>query len=212
MKMSDVKWIVVALVLVAAPPASAQSSGAPQGPEGIKVVGHWTIVVRDEAGKEVQRSEFQNALTQGPGSGSLASLLSRGRTLGQWAISLTNGGPGGQPCGTATAGRSCGLAEQITAQLPFQNTSVAYVAGLTVGQDPADGTKMQLAGSMRATNSGIVTTVTSLVGLCPAGPPSPTGCATTQDYFRFSEKYNFANPPTVSAGQTIDVTVTFSFQ
>ena len=185
-------------------------SGGPQ--EGIKVIGEWTIVVRDEAGAVVQRSDFHNALIPGQGSGSLASLLSRGRQLGQWAVFLTNSGPGGQPCGTATAGRSCGIAEQITSQLPFQNTGVVYVAGLTVGTDPADGTKMRLVGSTRATNNGVITTATSMIGLCPAGPPSPTGCATTQDYLLFSEKQNFTNPPTVVAGQTIDVTVTFSFQ
>jgi hypothetical protein len=196
-------------VLIGADGALNAQSGGPR--EGIKVIGEWTIVVRDEAGRVVQRSDFHNALTPGQGNRSLASLLSRGQQLGQWAIMLTNGSFGPQPCGTATAGKPCGLAEQITSQVPFQDT-VAFVEGLTVGIDPADATKMRLAGSMKATNAGVVTTVSAMVGLCPPGPPSPTGCATTQTYSYFSGTANFTNPPTVSAGQTIDVTVTYSFQ
>src|SRR5687768_13046380 len=98
-----------ALVLGLQPTARGASTPAPGGPsEGIKVIGEWTIVVRDEAGREVQRSEFRNAL-QDQGKPTLASLLSRGRTISEWAILLTNSttiGGGQQPCGTPADGKS----------------------------------------------------------------------------------------------------------
>src|SRR6185295_10348875 len=85
--------VAVAFTLVAAlvpggQPAARAATDAPTrgGPrEGIKVIGEWTIVVRDEAGREVQRSEFHNALIA-QGKPTLASLLSRGRAISEWAI------------------------------------------------------------------------------------------------------------------------------
>jgi hypothetical protein len=204
----------LALVLGLQPTARGAGAPAPGGPsEGIKVIGEWTIVVRDEAGREVQRSEFRNAL-QSQGKPTLASLLSRGRAISEWAILLANGSGtvagGQQPCGTPADGKSCGLAEQLSSQLPFAD--VDYVAGLSVASDPTDPSKMMLTGSRKATNSGGITTVSTMLSLCPPGPPSPSGCASTQDFRYFSGTFNFVNPPLVAAGQTIDVTVVFSFQ
>lgn len=208
--------LVAALVPGGQPAARAGTEAPPRGGphEGIKVIGEWTIVVRDEAGREVQRSEFHNALIA-QGKPTLASLLSRGRAISEWAILLANGSAsvaGGQPpCGTSTAGQDCGLVERLSSQLPFAS-AVDYVTGLTVGGDPTDPSRMQLTGSRKATNSGAITTVSTLLSLCPPGPPSPTGCLSTQEFRYFSGTTNFTNPPLVTAGQTIDVTVSFSFQ
>src|SRR5690242_632340 len=69
-----------------------QSSGAPH--EGIKVHGHWTIVVHNKDGSVASRDEFENALVTGAAGGGLllTSVLSRQITLGYWAIQL-----GGSP-------------------------------------------------------------------------------------------------------------------
>lgn len=200
---------IVAVLIGGGAVAQAQSGGPH---EGIKVIGEWSIVVRDESGRVVQRSDFRNALIATQGPGTLASLLSRQRPIGEWLILLANGGPGGQPCGTATvADKSCGLMERVSSQLPF-GSSVDYATGLTVSLDPADSTKVRLQGSRRASASGTITTVSTMLGRCPAGAPSPTGCTETQAFFYFSGTANFANPPSVVEGQTVDVTVTFSFQ
>jgi hypothetical protein len=200
--------IAVTAFLIGGTAAVNAQSGGPR--EGVKVIGEWTIVIRDEAGNVVRRSDFRNALFQGQGSGSLSSVLSRQRPIGQWVVLLA-GEAGTTPCGTPANGKSCGLAEQLSSRLQFQPVT-DYVAGLTVGLDPADGTKMRLQGSMRATGSGTITNVSTMLGRCPAGPPLPAGCADTQDFAFFSGTNIVTNPPTVVAGQTIDVTVTFSFQ
>jgi hypothetical protein len=200
-------FVTVGFALALAPTAPAQ--------EGIKVIGDWTIVVRNEAGQEVQRTEFRNALREG-GAPSLASLLGRGRAIGDWLILLANGSAnllgGVQPCGTAEdTQRGCGLIERPSSQIPFQG-STDYAVGLTVGQDPADPNKMTLRGSRRVTFDSYITTVSTMLAMCPPGPPSPTGCPTTQTFAYFSGTANFANPPRVAPGQTVDVSVTFSFQ
>ena len=98
----------------------------------------------------------------------------------------------------------------MTSQLPFSD--VDYVAGLTVDRDLTDPSKMRLTGSRKASNTSYITTVSTMLSLCPEGPPSPTGCPSTQDFRYFSGTYNFSDPPLVAPNQTIDVTVTFSFQ
>jgi hypothetical protein len=197
----------LALTLALAPPSPAQ--------EGIKVIGDWTIVVRDQAGQEVQRSQFRNAL-MGGGAASLASLLGRGRTIGDWIIILTNGSAsylnGAQPCTTAAGtASSCGLIERPSSQIPFQGTT-DFAVGLTVGPDPSNGSRLILSGSRRVTNDSYITSVSTMLGLCPPGPASPTGCLETQTFAYFSGTANFTDPPRVAPGQTIDVSVIFSFQ
>ena len=195
-------------VLIGADGALSAQSGGPR--EGIKVIGEWTIVVRDDAGNVVQRSDFRNSLL-GQGKPTLAGLLSRGQQISEWLILLANSSSGTPPCGTTTDHRNCGLVERITSRLPFAS-SVDYVPSLTVDLDPADPSKVRLQGSMKATGSGPINNVQTMLSVCPPGPPSPTGCPTTQTFAFFSGTANFTNPPSVVQGQTIDVTVTFSFQ
>lgn len=87
---------------VAARDAAETSQGAsdekasPGGPqEGIKVHGHWTIVVRNADGGVASRHEFENALTSG-GALTLAALLTQSQsTAPTWSIILDgNTGPG----------------------------------------------------------------------------------------------------------------------
>ena len=209
LRRAAVAALVVALSVITGAETAPTEQGGPQ--EGIKVVGEWTIVVRDASGKEVQRSEFRNALRD-QGRTTLGSLLSRDRAISEWAILLSNGANARQPCGTDTATAGCGMAERLSSQLPFTDVGVVYTAGLTVGTEPADPSKVVLKGSTKATQQSLITTVSTMLSLCPAGPPSPTGCPTTQQFRYFSGTENFTNPPQVNPGQTIDVTVVFSFQ
>lgn len=199
-----------ATAILMGPGASVDAQSRPPS-EGIKVIGDWTIVVRDESGNVVQRRDLRNALIPAQGGASLAGLLSRGRQISEWLILLANNtSTGPPPCGTTTDRRSCGIAERLSSTLPF--SSVDYEPTLTVGLDPADSTRVRLQGSMRATGSGPITLVQTMLSVCPPGPPSATGCPTTQTFAFFSGTANFTNPPSVVQGQTIDVTVTFSFQ
>ena len=85
MKMSNWKWILVALALAAAIPTTALAQS-----EGIKVHGHWVIEVRNPDGSLVDRREVQNALSVAGGP-LLAGLLTRNLSAGYWTILLTGG-------------------------------------------------------------------------------------------------------------------------
>jgi len=55
--------------------SSVQSENAPAGPqEGIKVHGHWTVIVRNADGSVDSRHEFENSINDG-GKGLLLNML-----------------------------------------------------------------------------------------------------------------------------------------
>src|SRR5205814_7519062 len=87
--------LIVAQTRAASPAAGAAVQAAPRGGprEGIKVHGHWTIVVKNPDGTVAQRREFENALVT-TGGYLLARILAGRITPGPWLITL----PGA--CGT----------------------------------------------------------------------------------------------------------------
>jgi len=102
--------LIVLLGTAASARAQAPGASRPGGPgDGIKVIGEWTIVIRDESGRELRRSEFRNAL-ESQGKATLADLLSRRRAISEWAVLLSNGSlalaNGDQPCGTGAERKS----------------------------------------------------------------------------------------------------------
>lgn len=209
--------LALALVLGVVPTGSAQTAEPRGGPrEGVKVIGDWTIVVRDEAGNEIQRSEFRNAL-QGGGKQILAAVLGGNRVIGDWAVVLVNGSAqyfgGQQGCGDPASG-ACGLAQRFPTAgflLPFGG-EFDYVTGLTAEQDPTDFSKMILRGSRKATRATAITSVSTWLSVCPASSSSASACDPNRQWLEFSGTQNFANPPQVQPNQTMDVTVAFSFQ
>ena len=211
MKMSDVKWIVVALMLVAAPRASAQSSGAPQGPEGIKVSGHWTIDVREPDGTLVKSHEFNNALTNN--GHVLVRLMARQNSAGQWYVILQGTASLPSPCGTAAQQQACALQEP--GDLNNYSGTTKFPA-LSVSTDAAFPTKLILTGTFTAEVTGHISTVQSANGLCANTVASQSPCASGSGFPL--TRHNFVPnepPPTgpspVAAGQIVQVRVEITF-
>src|SRR5215469_2132405 len=102
MRVHKLQVRLLAVVLLAASHfAVAKKASTP--PDGIKVHGHWTIVVRDPDGKVVSRNEFDNALTTrdaGAGSSGLSQFLTRKYAVGTWEISLGSSTSSQEPCRT----------------------------------------------------------------------------------------------------------------
>jgi hypothetical protein len=79
------------------PSAEARSSGGMN--TGVKVHGHWTIVVRNPDGTVTDRRDFENSLALS-GAYLLQNILGGTMTPGAWAISLGAQGAGKTgPCG-----------------------------------------------------------------------------------------------------------------
>ena len=184
----------------AAPPA-----GGPR--EGIQVHGAWTIAIYNPDGSLASRTEFENALVS-DGAKRLLAILSRKVTVGTWAVGLLP--TGDDLCTTLVVPGECVIAEPTT---PLPDTSVFKNLTVSTPDTGPDATKLVLKGTATAGGSDSIASVRTLLFVCnvPTTPPSScTGGGST-----FSESVmtlaQLGTPVSVSAGQSIDVTVRISF-
>jgi hypothetical protein len=182
-------------------------------PEGIKVHGHWTIVVRNADGSMASQNEFENALTTGSGGGNaaLSQFLGRQYAIGTWQISFGNPSNSSQdPCRTANGTPViCFIVEsssKITGTYVFPNLSV---------QLPGSGSNafsIVLSGTATAAAAGSISNVHTNLGACPSSvsPSACSGSAENSTGFGFTGQ-TLTSPISVQAGQSISVTVVLSF-
>lgn len=174
--------------------------------EGITVHGHWTIEVRNPDGSVVTHREFENAFFPGPG---LASILGRQLAPGFWTIAMFPG----TVCGnTNNAGCSIGEPTQTLYAWNSSNLSVTV-----------SGNSLVLSGTVLASGGGSITSVQTDMQGCPAtvAPSSPCQgwpSGSTPPNLGFGATGGFIFTSTdpspaisVSAGQTVAVTVNISF-
>ena len=178
--------------------------------EGIKVHGHWTIEVRNPDGSVVTHQEFENAL-QSTGGQLLAALLARQGTVGLWEVDLA-----GSVC-TPPGPLGCQLFESNFSGIGY---SVEFFPNLSVTSSAGS---LLLSGTVVAIQSGNLTSVSTAVQTCPAAVAPNSGCGSVANPFstaspvsvvtsRTLDGQNGDPPPvSVSAGQTIAVTVNISF-
>ena len=217
-------WVTIAAVMWVAllvTPAVAQEKpasradvnerGAPakQGSplEGIKVHGHWSIVIKNPDGSVASRHEFENALVLTETA--LGDILGRATVIGRWNVAVVAAACVSQDgVGTPVV---CDLEEPGGGNCPaascqsFNNLTVSTANGKAI-----------LQGNATATFAAPISTVTTFVSECPRtgtgnyGLPAVCGNTPASNASVFSS----TNPtPTISvlAGQIIQVTVTFSF-
>jgi hypothetical protein len=194
----------------AAKPVAEEARGKEAGDHGlnmgIKVHGHWVIEVRNPNGNLARHVEFENSLV-GTGGEMLAGLLG-----GTWSVSpqtwtvWINGTQ--SPC---SSGSGCNIVAPdfctgACAPGLFNNLSVST---------PGNGTTLSLTGTAIADNSSAINTVGTIVFPClnTVAPGSCTFKNSDNVGFPFTQATNFpGSPVNVTAGQTINVSVTISFQ
>jgi len=210
--------------------------------EGIQVHGHWVIEVRKPDGKVVTHREFENALVQGgvnDGPAFLASILGRVVTPGSWQISLFIAGNGSafvtlgmeisEP-GSPSAGECPSSTSTFTCSTTLSLTGPSY------GIDVFRGETLTLSGSTTvpsdlssAASPPQITLVNTSTITCANGATvTPASCSTSALAagplgFSFTSRTldgntsagaaaGDPNPVAVAPGQTVLVTVIFSFQ
>ncbi len=189
-------WIagMALLASLVAPAAWAQT-------EGIKVHGAWVIEVRNPDGTLASRHEFQNALTA-PGGGAMAALLSRTQSPGLWWI--TFGRRFVSTCFSASNNlANCSITEPARLVAPGEAHWLSN--NLTVR---AEGGSVILAGTVTFPIASNFTDVSTMLSSC-AATTAPTACAPSGGAVSFSHKE--IPSVSVSAGQIVQVQVTFSF-
>ncbi len=199
----------------AAKPVAEEARGKEAGDHGlnmgIKVHGHWVIEVRNPNGNLARHVEFENSLV-GSGGLVLAGLLG-----GTWSVSPQtwtvwisgtmgfNGTNG--PCSN---GQSCFIVSPTSctsacAPNEFNNLSITT---------PGNGTTLSLTGTATAANSSAIDMVGTIVRTC-GNTVAPGSCTLNSSNagYPFTQATNFpGSPVNVTAGQTINVSVTISFQ
>jgi hypothetical protein len=169
--------------------------------EGIKIHGHWTIEVRNPDGTVATHREFENSLL-GNGAQFLGAILGRHNAVGAWSLSVSSSTV--QPCVSAASPVQCTIAEPALGATGGGN--IFSTLSVSVG---ATGSLL-LSGTAVAGQSGTIDTVQSADYVC-ANTVSPSACPPSATAtFQFTQ--GTVNPAVnVSLGQTVAVTVTFTF-
>ena len=195
-------------VVASAP--SAPSEGVPS--QNIQVHGRWTIEVADPDGSVVGVSEIDNALVS-VGKQHLAKLLARTQSVGDWQVLLTPGSSGGtSPCVDASgAAAGCTIYEG-TPPVSGPHT----FTGLTVDAPAGSIAKTVLSGTATAGADGVIGQVLTSMRVCdstvaPAGATAVT-CGTPLFTGFSGTTLSASDVVSVVAGQSINVTVVYTFQ
>jgi hypothetical protein len=191
---SWLRAFVFATALAGGAIATQPIAAAPQ--EGIKVHGDWTIVVRNADGSIASRHEFKNALLP-VGAGNLSVLLSGNLAVGTWLIYFDS----------SLCGRQHNDCYLSTTRYPQQGLLSSSNLVVTTGSGPDYG-KLFLTGSLRAAAAGSIGQIVTMIMPCP-GSVAATTCSSA-GLSDFSQRL-LSPAIQVVAGQTVDITVVFSF-
>jgi len=233
--------LTAAAASVAPRQASTATGSSASGPhESIQVHGHWVIEVRRPNGKLFSHTEFENSLVQPSGQFNLALLLS-GYVLGDWEIQLDAAQPQQKPVCTNSKNVSgagpCDIDETggyfQTSACPGSGDQcfpTLHLVNPYQSAPPAEFNTVTLQGTATSAVAGEITDVQTQVQVCyPTVTPSV--CQTGNGLFTHG-RFTAATLPTSNttatpcggtgqiscavnvpeAGDTINVTVTISFQ
>ncbi len=194
--------------LVAAAAFGAFSSAArpaAAGADGVRVQGHWTISVLSKSGKVVRTYRFHNdfqPIGANGGDGAFSGILSGSSVAGDWDVSLQ-----GSAC-PAGNGNFCQLFPADANPAFFNGTADTKNLTVTVPASGTDAFKIVLAGSVPAATDGTITRVSSGLQKCTSGSSPGHDCGI--GYNTITDR-TLGTPITVSAGQSMAVTVKISF-
>jgi hypothetical protein len=205
---------------------------------GIKVHGHWKMVVRNPDGTLAKQVEFENSLvTPNGGDLLLAALLTGQAVPADWAINLYANAP---ICSTTSTYASCVLVQNMNGLTASSSCNIFHepcVPGLTVtiigvtGGTITGPVGFQLAGTLTVTNATTINSVATIVDFCQSVIPSataapvtvttsPTACVASGFYtppagatINSSSAFTSTNPTplALTAGQILTVVVSLSF-
>ena len=173
------------------------SPSAPQ--EGIKVHGHWSIVIKNPDGSVASRHEFENSLAPPNGAEFLTQVMARTKTPGFYILSLARSVGGTDACGSV----NCSVSE------PGAGSPVSTNLTVTATANPF---ATVLQGSFQASSAGDIAQVFSYLTVCQPSV-SPTACpgsGAVSIALPFTERA-LPTPITVQPNQIVQVTVTLTF-
>lgn len=180
--------------------------------EGIAVHGHWTIDVRNPDGRLVTRRDFENKL-EIEGNAALARVLGREQTVGLWYVILYSF-EGNHPCADGGNASACNIFETTVTGLT-STTSQFNTLKVSV---PTSAPALVLKGTAIASRTGVIDVVVTQLRTCL---PNKDCASIIGGQYPFSSKrltdnqngtcVDRACAVTIVEGQTVDITVSFTF-
>lgn len=210
------KWLAVAaavaLVAVAAAAvayATSRTASTSAGPgrsvEGIKVEGHWKLVVKNPDGRIVSVRRFHNDPTNA--ASAIATILARAYTPSYWWVTLNST--------TSSPGPAClSSGTPVLCRLIDTNDNGAFTSSpnsfktLTTSSSGVQ-TSITLSGSMTAQRDGEVNQVSTNLSVCDRTVAPATACGTSS-FWPFTGRI-ISTPVSLVTGQQLLVTVTLTF-
>ncbi len=188
-------------------PAGAGNDSGPH--EGIKVHGHWTIVIHDPKGGVVSRHEFENSYFSNGAKSILNELLARKMTPGFWLIGLR--GSTSNWCVTVKPPGNTSPFCAITEPNYAGYDKFADAKTLTTTLSAPIENKFVLSGTITAQVAGSIDSVQTWLTPCPAtnAPSTPCDAQVADGYYLFTTAN--ITPVNFQAGQQILVNVEISF-
>jgi hypothetical protein len=211
MKKNITKWlwmIFIVAIAISVTTSTAFTEGTGSGPkEGIKVHGHWKIVVMNPDGTVDSITEFDNALSVGDDYGAerIVNLMTGQSVHAGWAIALANAGGSGvcDSIGNPGTPTTCIIGES-GGSYPYG----LHSANLTVADN---GVSLTLSGSVVVDYADTITRVQTSHGACASTTTTIDSCKTTGNSYRTFTDTTLVTQPSVVPSQLIQVTVTISF-
>jgi len=201
--------VVTALVSTSTP-APVSAASANNGPnEGVKVHGYWTIDVTNPDGTLAEHRDFENALTSS-GSFSLAQIMGRKGSVGEWTIIIDNTVPGSNAFQVPSVPNPSVLVPCAASIMEVYNDDdLSDFATLTIDvpSTGANANKLVLKGTATAQRDGSINRVRTESNVLPSDQiPHPA-----YGFYSVFSGTDLANPVSLTAGQQIAVTVVISF-
>ncbi len=214
-----------------ASPGWAKIVGAGKGEsathQGVTLHGHWVIDVKNPDGTLAQHRDFENAL-ETDGQGFLVGLMSGYLVPGDYMI-IIGAASGTSACNAAY--QFCGIVHNLSTYPALGYCSVYYCSGSSLnyaynfGSSFGGPFSMVLSGSITANQTGTIGQVYSLISTCAnigfgsTNPnsietSSPLACVTQtspEPWYGPLTQATLSSPVSVTSGQIIQVTVTFTF-
>lgn len=204
------------------PNQPARESGKPvpgSNDHAVKVHGHWLIEIRNPDGSLASRHEIENTLTGG--GTPLANLLSGQAVFGGWVVSIKMNDcvNSSGVCGYMSIAQSQGVCTRLPSlgQPWNPDTSASCSTNLTVSENTGGNAVLYGTSKPAGANGGadlFLTNVASYILTCSPGVTASaclSGTSWTPSEFTDAYLGTNSNGIQILPGQTITVTVTFTF-
>lgn len=202
-----IKWVVVFIMsfVIVSPAIAATGKGFG---EGINVKGHWKIEVFNADGSRASTTDFENSLDPALGQAHLVKLLTGQSVHGNWGIEL-DASTGDKPCDDNATPTSCKIGENGGSYPSLTLNSTNLIVDTDLVTVPR---AIILTGSVTAQMSSTIDQVKTTTGYCAGTPITIADCKTANNnIWQTFTSAILQSPPSVVAGQLIQVTVTISF-